>query len=209
MLRFIPENRAHVLEIGCGGGLFSASLTGCSEIWGIEPTDAADSAASRLTHILKGTFDEVKQRLPREYFDVIICNDVIEHMVDHQAFFAQICSYLTPNGMLVGSVPNVRFYDNLFRMLFEKDWEYRADGILDRTHLAFFTEKSLRRTIEASGLRLVAVRGLHHDHLVDSSRKARRYRSLARLLGKLTLGHFSDTRYFQYAFQAVLRDSAA
>jgi 2-polyprenyl-3-methyl-5-hydroxy-6-metoxy-1,4-benzoquinol methylase len=203
MLQSIPAKRARVLEIGCGAGAFISSLTGCSETWGVEPSDAADCAKSKLTNVLRGRFDEVKQDLPRQYFDVIICNDVVEHMPNHQGFLSEVRAYLAPGGMLVGSVPNVRFYDNLFRMLFEKDWRYGADGILDRTHLAFFTEKSLRRAIETAGLQTVSIRGLNHDHLVDGSRKSRNYLLLARLLGKLTLGYFSDIRYFQYAFQAI------
>lgn len=207
MLQSIPATRARVLEIGCGSGAFISSLPDCKETWGVEPSDAADNARAKLTNVLRGRFDEVKQHLPGQYFDVIICNDVIEHMPDHQRFLSEIRAYLSPEGMLVGSVPNVRFYDNLFKMLFEKDWRYAADGILDRTHLAFFTERSLRRALDEAGFQTVSIRGLNHDHLVDNSRKSRNYRLLARLLGKLTLGHFSDIRYFQYAFQAVPRKS--
>lgn len=203
MLRFIPKCKdARTLEIGCGTGAFSRLLVGCSEKWGIEPSEAGDIAVNHLTTVLKGTFDEVKSKLPKSYFDIVICNDVIEHMPDHQQFFGEISQFMRPDGVIVGSIPNVRFYDNMFKMLFEKDWLYKEDGILDKTHLAFFTERSLRRTIERSGFELLDLRGLNLDVQIDYSRKSRLYFFLARVLSRATMGYFYDIRYLQFGFQA-------
>src|SRR5215469_9795421 len=96
MLPFVPTNRRRVLEIGCSSGLFSGSLEGASETWGIEPSDAADEAAKRLTTVIRGFFDDAKEKLPKNYFDVVICNDVIEHMRDHQKFLGEIGDYIAP-----------------------------------------------------------------------------------------------------------------
>jgi 2-polyprenyl-3-methyl-5-hydroxy-6-metoxy-1,4-benzoquinol methylase len=202
MLRFIPEQRGRALEIGCGIGSFIGSLPGVQETWGIEPSAAAAVAESRLTKVLQGTFDETKQNLPKHYFDVVICNDVIEHMTNHVAFLGEIGQYIAPNGTLVGSIPNVRFYDNLFKMLFDKDWKYTSDGILDRTHMAFFTKKSLRETLERTGFELINLEGINIDYLVDDTRKSLNYRLLARWLSRATFGYYYDIRFLQFAFQA-------
>ena len=146
MLAFLPERRSTILEIGCGEGRFSASIPGATETWGVEPDERAVALASRrLSHVLQGTFDQVKGRLPQRHFDVIICNDVIEHMTDHDSFLEDIKAFLSPGGALVASIPNVRYYQNLFELIVACDWEYRSSGILDRTHLRFFSERSLRR----------------------------------------------------------------
>jgi len=203
MLCFIPEHRGRVLEVGCGTGEFIASIPGCTEKWGVEPTDAALSAKGKLTQVLHGTFDAVKDQLPVKYFDVIICNDVIEHMVDHRSFLIEAQKYLAPNGMLIGSLPNVCFYDTLFRALFENDWKYLDTGILDRTHLRFFTTKSFRRVLEETGYHVIKIQGRWYDYSFANDRSGRIYRLLAKALGKLSLGRLSHLRHFQFAFQAV------
>jgi 2-polyprenyl-3-methyl-5-hydroxy-6-metoxy-1,4-benzoquinol methylase len=202
MLAFVPPNHKLVLDIGCGTGGFISSIPDCHERWGIEPTNAGLAAKDKLTHLLSATFDDAKHQLPRKYFDLVICNDVIEHMIDHRAFLTELREYIAPNGMLIGSLPNILFYNTLFRMLLEKDWKYTDAGILDRTHLAFFTEKSLRETLGATGYQVVSTAGLHRDHVVEKTRKNFRYLRLARALSKISFGHFSDIRFFQLAFQA-------
>lgn len=206
MLRFLPENRRRVLEIGCSAGAFISSIPGCEEKWGIEPSDAASDAEGKLTRVLRGTFDAVKGHLPANYFDVIVCNDVIEHMVDHQSFLREVQKYLVPGGMLIGSLPNVCFYDNLFRALFDNDWEYLDSGVLDRTHLAFFTTKSFRRLLEETGYHVVKIQGQWYDYRFADDRRGKLYRILAKILGKLSLGRLSHLRHFQFAFQAVPLD---
>src|SRR5471030_449543 len=90
MRAFLPTRRARLLDVGCGNGMFAASLDGVQETWGIEPTEAAEAAATRLHHVIRGTFDAARPHLPLQYFDVIVCNDVIEHMPDHDAFLSRI-----------------------------------------------------------------------------------------------------------------------
>ncbi len=209
MLRFVPQTRRRVLEIGCGTGGFIASIVGCDEKWGVEPTDAGFEASEKLTRVLHGTFDAVKGQLPHQYFDVIICNDVIEHIADHRAFLAEVKMLLSPNGTLIGSLPNVCFYDTLLRAVFENDWRYADAGILDRTHLAFFTTKSFRRVLEEAGYHVIKVQGIHYDHRLTNDRRTRFYQFLAKVAGKLSLGHLSHLRHFQFAFQAIpLNDQA-
>jgi len=121
MLPFVPEQRARVLEIGCGEGQFTGALTCVQEGWGIEPSPAAQVANRCLTRVLQATFDEAEPQLPPAYFDLVICNDVIEHMPDHASFFSKIGKYIAPGGMIIGSIPNVRFYINMFEYLLERD----------------------------------------------------------------------------------------
>ena len=149
MAFMIPSDIHKVLEIGCGRGNFKTHFPESVEYWGVEPNNEARTEAEQRFHkVLAGVYDDVKADLPDHYFDLIVCNDVIEHMPDHDAFLEQIKHKLAPGGRLLISIPNVRYFSNIYELLFKKDWQYKDAGILDRTHLRFFTEKSLLRTLE-------------------------------------------------------------
>ncbi len=103
---------------------------------------------------MHGTYDDAYKQLPDGFFDVVICNDVIEHMPDHDVFLQSIKSKLSDRGVLVCSIPNVRYLENLIHLVVKKDWQYQDSGILDRTHLRFFTEKSLKNSIAENNYEL-------------------------------------------------------
>lgn len=200
---FVPARRQRVLEVGCGEGWFTGSLSGVEESWGIEPSDAAEAARSRLTRVFRATFEEVEAELPLGFFDVVVCNDVIEHMPNHSRFLSEIGKHIAPGGMLIGSIPNVRFYNNMMQFLLEKDWHYTEFGILDRTHITFFTEKSFRRTLERHGFSVVTLKGINTGIKFSNSTRSSLYLGAARVLSAVSLGYFSDILHLQFAFQAL------
>ncbi len=201
MLAFIPNQRNKVLEIGCAQGEFLSALPGVEERWGIEPSPAALIAQTRLTKVFETTFDGAQPNLPPHYFDVVICNDVIEHMPDHDAFFAKIGAHIAPGGVIVGSIPNVRFYKNMFEFIVEKDWHYTESGILDRTHTRFFTQKSFQKCLSRHGFTLDQFAGLNNAGTPRSGRPLVYYVASRALIG-LTLGYFNDIKYLQFGFRA-------
>jgi 2-polyprenyl-3-methyl-5-hydroxy-6-metoxy-1,4-benzoquinol methylase len=200
----VPAARRHILEIGCGEGRFAASLDGAQEIWGIEPDQAAaNTAATRLTRVFPTDFNAARESLPTAFFDVVICNDVIEHMDDHDLFLQQIQPHLAPGGVIIGSVPNVRYYRNLFDLLVLGDWHYQNAGVLDRTHKRFFTLKSLRRSLRENGLTVQAVHGINAKLTPDFSAGQARYTIFGYLVLALSLGFWRDIAYMQIAFRAA------
>lgn len=189
-----------ILEIGCGSGAFRSHFAGSVEYWGVEPEAApAADAARSLSKVLHGTFDKCRSEIPTAYFDLVVCNDVIEHMTDHRAFLREIQEVMAPAAMIVGSVPNVRLLSNLARLLVQRDWRYLDSGVLDYTHLRFFTEKSLRRELELSGLRVEEVIGINPLGGKDAG-LARLLKTAVSLIASLLMGR--DTRFVQYAFRA-------
>ena len=162
----IPEKSQKVLEIGCAAGGFRLNFPDQVEYWGVEPVrEAAEQARQRNIKVLCGTYDEVREQLPAAYFDVVVCNDVIEHVPDPEAFLVSLKGKLAPNGILVGSVPNVRFWGNLINLLVRRDWKYEESGVLDRTHLRFFTAKSFRRLMDDTGYELVQLAGIESKRM--------------------------------------------
>ena len=202
MLAFVPERRDRVLEVGCSEGHFLAQMPGVTERWGVEPSAAAEQARTRLDHVFQATFDGADPELPAGYFDVVVCNDVIEHMPDHDAFFERVKRVVAPGGVIVGSIPNVRFYYNLFQMVLEKDWHYQDSGILDRTHTRFFTEKSLRACLSRHGWAVQRFEGLNQN-IVMYGHRAKTYHLMSKALIAGTLGYFSDIQYLQFGFRAT------
>lgn len=163
MLEFIPRSAQKILEVGCGEGEFSAQLTKKGmETWAIEPNkNASKNAAEKLFRVFEGTVAENISEIPDDYFDVIIMNDVIEHLLEPWDELKRLKAKLKKDGIFVSSIPNVRYAKNIFNLLIRKDWQYTEQGILDSTHLRFFTKKSIRRLFDESGYEVVNQKGLN------------------------------------------------
>ncbi|HWJ35741.1 MAG TPA: class I SAM-dependent methyltransferase [Steroidobacteraceae bacterium] len=202
---FLPRQYQTVLEIGCSKGGFKASLNPTVEIWGVEPNEsAAGQASTRGYKVLTGLYEEVSDKCPDNYFDVIICNDVIEHMADPDKFLEDIKRKMKKNGHLVGSIPNVRHFGNLFRLLIKKDWKYEDQGVLDRTHLRFFTEKSLCRTFSESGYVINEIKGINSDFEKPKTTRQLLRNTLLLVIILMTFGYFRDIKNPQFAFRIEL-----
>jgi len=200
--QFLPTRYEKVLEIGCGEGNFRSNLNENCEYWGVEPVrDVAARAEKRLSKVLNGTFDEVYDQLPDDYFDLIICNDVIEHIADTDDFLKNIKRKMKKDSYIVGSIPNVRELNNLIGVLFKKDWEYKEAGILDKTHLKFFTEKSLKKTFVSNGFTIENFFGINEISVRPTSPKQFAALFLIYLFGK-------DTKFPQFGFRIKNNSSA-
>jgi 2-polyprenyl-3-methyl-5-hydroxy-6-metoxy-1,4-benzoquinol methylase len=199
MTEFLPDRYETVLEIGCGTGGFKETLGEYfKELYGVEPNDsAAKIARSKGYVVLTGPYEEIESQLPDNFFDLVICNDVIEHMTDHEKFLIQIKKKMKPNGVLVGSVPNIRNYSVLYDLIIKKQWQYTEDGILDRTHLRFFTEKSLRSCLENCGYNIEKLGGINSAAKYWGTIKS----AIKVILLKLPFNCISDIRFVQLAFR--------
>jgi 2-polyprenyl-3-methyl-5-hydroxy-6-metoxy-1,4-benzoquinol methylase len=175
VLPFVPETAQTILEVGCGEGNFGNLLIQKGKrVWGIEPENTCiPLCEKKLTGIFSGTFldylaerdrhkmDPSTQPLLLQQFDCVVFNDVLEHLVDPWEALTASLSLLSPSGCIVSSIPNVRYYKVLKQLLFKKDWRYVEAGILDRTHLRFFTEKSILRLFHTCGYRVDVIQGIN------------------------------------------------
>lgn len=206
MAVFLPKQSKRVLEIGCGEGVFFENFDDNAEIWGVEPDIASARIAQKKAYkVFDSDYETASRNLPENYFDVIVCNDVIEHVADHVGMLKSIKAKLNSRGRLVASVPNVRFYTNLRNLVWNGEWQYKDSGILDRTHMRFFTKKSLQRTLIDSGYEIESCIGI--NSLLD--RKLHPIPLIQRLFLKaLTMwpnNRFSDIEYTQYAIIGTIR----
>lgn len=194
MLQFIPKSAQKILELGCGEGKFSALLSDQGkETWAIEPNpDSAKMASKSLFKVFHGTIDEKLSEIPDNFFDVIVMNDVIEHLTEPWDDIKKLKSKLKDDGLFITSIPNVRYAKNLFHVLFKKDWKYSDDRILDITHYRFFTKKSIRRFWEENGYSVQRMRGINRT-------KSFAYFPFAILWNILFLFSQLDIFYMQFA----------
>jgi SAM-dependent methyltransferase len=123
------------------------------EWWGIErDPEYLASLRQLLRHVICADLEELEE-LPGG-FDLVIAGDVIEHLSDWQRTLRAIHDSLAPGGRLLLSVPNVANIAMRAQLLFGV-WNYTDRGILDRTHRVFFTRRSLREALRASGFEVV------------------------------------------------------
>lgn len=185
---FVPNNILKILDIGCGRGGFLELIkekTG-AETWGLELVPGI-TENGKVDKILIGNVEKMISDIPDDYFDCITFNDILEHLLQPGDILKMMSSKLTQNGIIVASIPNVRFSNNLYELLIKKDWEYKDFGILDSTHIRFFTKISMKRMFEDAGYKITSLEGIN----VNSSWKLR-------LFNFFTLGIHSDIKYEQF-----------
>ncbi|MBQ0720424.1 MAG: class I SAM-dependent methyltransferase [Gammaproteobacteria bacterium] len=201
MLPFIPEGEKNYLEVGCGDGAFGEALQAqgrVKEYWGLEiHPPSGTTAAQKLDKVLVGNAEQLVDELPDAYFDVMVFNDSLEHLVDPFLFLEKAKKKLKPGGTVVASIPNVRHFRNMYQLIFKKQWRYVDSGILDRTHLRFFTCESIKEMFNNAGFSIVQLEGIH------GTRKRK-----IKLLQFLSFGLLSDIGYLQFAVVAKVAATA-
>ncbi len=197
MEQFIGRPPIRTIEFGCSSGRFSERLKhkyNC-ETWGVDVDEqSVEIAKTKMDNVFCGDAFEQMRNLPENYFDYIICNDFIEHIHSPEQFFEKVKKHLTGDAILICSLPNVRHWKHVNRYLFLKDWKYKKSGILDYTHLRFFTKKSMKRAIKNWGFEIEKTKGIRPTKS-----------PFFYLFNLLFLNYIGDMRFLQYAFRAHLK----
>jgi SAM-dependent methyltransferase len=148
MLPFLPPTLRSLLDVGCASGRFVRLVKERfpdADIWGIDPVAYEGGEFRRVV----GRFpDDLPEGL---LFDCIVFNDVLEHLVDPWGVLRATLPFLAPSGVVVASIPNIRNLEMLRALVVHGRWEYTDIGILDRTHLRFFTRSGIIDLFEGSG----------------------------------------------------------
>jgi len=164
LIKLVGENKK-VLEVGCSTGYVSKVLTeqnNCT-ITGIEvASEAANKAAKFCSRIITGDVElmDYSKELAAEQFDVITFGDVLEHLKNPGNVLTSLKPFLKNNGYLIASIPNIGHISIVLELL-EGKFDYRSSGVLDDTHLRFFTKDGIQRLFNESGLDIV-----HWDRVI-------------------------------------------
>jgi len=194
----IPTGLNNLLDVGCGEGATGAFLRDegyCKWVCGLEMHPAAaEIARQRLDQLIEGNVDTLNIPFGARSIDIILCLDILEHLPDPWRTLRRVSEFLAPGGVLIASVPNVRNLKVLIPLIFLGRWEYADEGILDRTHLRFFTRFSAIGLARSAGLRVRHVKPTFGRY--------------ARVLNAATLGLFQQFLATQYIVSADWPDTA-
>ena len=152
LARHIPPG-SRVLDVGCASGNLSGLLIrerGCSVV-GVEkdPEAAAAATAKGLdTRVLDLDAEPLTDKLGEARFDRVILADVLEHLTAPERVLAEASALLRPRGAILVSIPNISHIDVVLALVHDR-WDYRDSGLLDRTHIHFFTESSFRKLADS------------------------------------------------------------
>jgi 2-polyprenyl-3-methyl-5-hydroxy-6-metoxy-1,4-benzoquinol methylase len=172
IVSFLADPPGTVLDIGCGGGatgrLVKEKFPG-ARVLGIEVNPrAAEQARASLDRVICASVDDVDatRDLAGETIDTVLLLDVLEHLYDPWRALVRIRGWLAPATRIVASVPNIRNLATLSRIA-GGDFEYEANGVLDITHVRFFTRATLRDLFEQTGYEVRRLDPLTQPALVD------------------------------------------
>lgn len=162
VVSFIPHDTTaplHILEIGCGMGATLGYLQNTypnARVWGIELMENVVSAAQNfIPTIQQGNIETMELDYPHNFFDYIIFADVLEHLYSPEAALKKVFPYLKDSGSVLASIPNLMHYSVILDLL-KGNFTYSDSGILDRTHLRFFTSNEIGKLFYSCGYEIVS-----------------------------------------------------
>jgi 2-polyprenyl-3-methyl-5-hydroxy-6-metoxy-1,4-benzoquinol methylase len=187
MLGLIPSTAGRLLDVGCSWGAFGEALMRERprlQVFGIDSSlEAVEVARNRLVKVVHGQFPD---DLPDDWrsFECITFNDSLEHLVDPWEALRICKDRLAVTGVVVASIPNVRWLPISLGLLRKGTWRYETTGILDRTHLRFFTRSGIEtlftdvgyeirqlypwnRVLPTRSTRILAMCGHRYDDLLS------------------------------------------
>lgn len=164
VLEAIPlsNRKGSMLEIGAGGcrTLIYAKENGFAEaIYGVDIVDCKLEAGQResLDGLAIGDIQTMDDAFDGKKFDVIVCPDVLEHLIDPYSVVRKLKGWLKEDGIVVSSLPNINYWRNIIAIIWKDSFTYSDRGILDRSHLRFFARKNVEALFRENGFQVLEV----------------------------------------------------
>jgi tetratricopeptide (TPR) repeat protein/glycosyltransferase involved in cell wall biosynthesis/ubiquinone/menaquinone biosynthesis C-methylase UbiE len=205
----VPQNAQKILEIGCAAGGTGKLLKRGNperEVVGLEyDKKSALEAEKHLDRVFCGDAERFRFPYPEKYFDCIVYADVLEHLRDPGAVLKRHKKLLSQNGTVVMSIPNVR-HVSVVNGLAEGRWTYQDEGLLDRTHLRFFTLSEIKDLLETTGFDVVSITGKRVDNIYKEGDKGTLNLGRWRM-DALTEQEMFEFFVFQYLIIATPKDA--
>jgi 2-polyprenyl-3-methyl-5-hydroxy-6-metoxy-1,4-benzoquinol methylase len=158
----LPSNpEAAILELGCSEGSTGALALAqgkCRHYMGIELHEpSAAIARTRLTEVHVGNIETMPLPFAPASFDALIISEVLEHLVDPWAVLARLAPLVRPGGLVFASSPNISHH-KVIRSLLRGRWDLADQGVMDRTHLRWFTPATYAGMFEGAGFQIEEIR---------------------------------------------------
>ena len=191
ILDLIPSSTKRLLDVGCGTGTISSMAKkkfNIDEVVGIEKFEKAASVASaRLDKVICGDIESIQLEYDNNYFDCILCADIFEHLINPENVIRKLHSLLSENGVMITSLPNIRHVVPLLKIIFDR-LEHEESGVLDKTHLHFYTLHTMKKMFTESGFE---IQRIEYNRSISLKFK---------VANIITLGLFKPFSIYQYIF---------
>jgi GT2 family glycosyltransferase len=188
LIAFLGEDHKasiRVLEVGCGCGSTLAHIQYLypnATVKGVELSEMPARIGSNSLDIIQGNIETLELPYEEGFFDYIIFGDVLEHLFAPEKVLRRMKEYLAPGGTILCSIPNL-MHASVIIPLLNGVFEYRDAGILDRTHIRFFTLQSVYRMFEQAGYQIEMVAGTRAEEEIIA-RNGEFFEGLNHLLDK-------------------------
>jgi 2-polyprenyl-3-methyl-5-hydroxy-6-metoxy-1,4-benzoquinol methylase len=155
----VPTKAVKILDVGCGHGNLGKALKDSRDLeyYGVEVSEPAEKFLNQICDkYWIGDLEKLNlEDLPN--FDCLIVADILEHLSNPWDILKNLVKKLDYDGVAIISIPNIRNLNIIAKLLIKGNWDYEESGILDRTHLRFFTRKSVVSLITSSNLEIVSI----------------------------------------------------
>jgi 2-polyprenyl-3-methyl-5-hydroxy-6-metoxy-1,4-benzoquinol methylase len=195
----INQEPRRVLELGCAGGMFGAKLKErypAAAVIGVEANrGAAAKAATRLDRVICSRLEALDfpaAGLQPGEIDLVIAADVLEHLVNPWDLLVKLKPYLSKDAVIAASIPNVRNIELVSGLLQEGNWEYAERGLLDITHLRFFTFDGIRQMFETTGYAIEGFAMTLLPSLAETYKHNKGREAVTIRIGRLTFENISQ-----------------
>lgn len=200
-----------VIDLGCGTGITGALIKQrfpSATIVGIEPhARSAEEASKRIDRVLAGRFEDID--LAQAGFepgsvDLVIAADVLEHIYNPWQALLTLHQFLAHDAIVLASIPNIRNLDLIEKLVVGGRWEYASEGLLDVTHIRFFTKSEILAMFAQTGFGVRRYIYRLDPYLKDYYYSTRSKRPINVTRGRFTFENLSDEEFKEVCALQIL-----
>jgi 2-polyprenyl-3-methyl-5-hydroxy-6-metoxy-1,4-benzoquinol methylase len=145
----------------------------------------------KIDRFIFGNIEEIEFPEYENYFDLILLPDVLEHLIEPKKVLDKLKKYLSQNGTIIVSMPNIRHYSAINKIFFKGNFKYEESGLFDYTHMRFYCRKNIQELLESSGFKVLKE---------ESAIKNYKGKSITKIINSLTFGLMEEFFSLQYFY---------